>query len=117
MTQKQLENLCKLWQERLRLQDWDIEIRFNPKIDATVLGLCYPMESQYFATIEIAPEKVVMEDYPEGGVERVVVHELLHILFDPNQLWARDPGKRSAQNRFYERSIDKMAKILMEAYA
>lgn len=82
--QTALEAVCKKWQTRLRLQDWDIKIQFKRAYDlgADKEGECAFVISQKIAVISILDP---MDYNPavswEQNIEQTVVHELLHLHF------------------------------------
>lgn len=70
-----LLKLCKEWQARIGLTDWEIEVEFRTleEMDGSQ-GTCEPIPSLRTALILI----VRVEDYPHGDIEATLVHELLH---------------------------------------
>lgn len=68
-----LRALLEFWAPVLRVQDWQIEASYDPKLAA--LGVCYPDHVYRRARIVIAPE--------QDDVEASLVHELLHLHFAP----------------------------------
>lgn len=90
MNLKSLEDMLRFWQERLRLQDWDIKICFargSEFDDGSSSGeVLYRLRSKQ-AMIKILDPI----DYPgdtlwEQDVEETVVHELLHLHFGSLQI-------------------------------
>ena len=78
--------LLRTWQKRLRLQDWEIALSFVKSLD---------MSGPNLGEIKIYPDHRAAdicllreEDYPQNlpwyvDMESVLVHELLHIHFNP----------------------------------
>ena len=87
MTTPELRRLANKWQERLKLMDWDLKIRFSTKDEAKeTWGLCKPDTNTKQALIHIAnPRWFKEEDKVVHGYlwdpEVTVVHELLHLHF------------------------------------
>lgn len=109
MTQSKLEKLLKLWQKRLRLQDWDIEIALVPKVEGVegmsmVFGgtMCRP--SMMEASVQILNN---LEDY---DTELTLVHELLHVVFGGMQ------PPDGLFDHMFEVGVEKVARTLMGAY-
>ena len=80
MTQKKLERLTRLWQKRLRLQDWKLKVlicEVGEIVDdegITLFGHTLHDPSEWNAVVRI-------ENGPEA--ERTLVHELLHLRLAP----------------------------------
>jgi len=78
MTQKKLERLARLWQKRLRLQDWKLTILLVDEImdeeKENLFGHSLYDPSEWNAIIKI-------ENGPVA--ERTLVHELLHLRLAP----------------------------------
>lgn len=76
----------KVWQERLRLQDWDIEasIRRASEMEGEVVGSVSWSLSRKQASISILDQN----DYPDDrmgyrDMENDLIHELIHIHLAP----------------------------------
>lgn len=88
-TQEELEARCKVWQERLRLQDWDIRVVFASKAELFMdhhpnhaYGDCERHLDDLRARIRV----IRPEDYSHSfgvplDMEELLVHELLHVNF------------------------------------
>jgi hypothetical protein len=78
-----LRRICRLWQKRLHLQDWDVQIVFTRMFDMTEgkQGTISYNTEKKAAKIEI----LTPGDYPNSStfrpqdIEQCVVHELLHL--------------------------------------
>lgn len=70
MTKPALAKLCRLWQERLLLQDWTVAVSIDPAL--CDWGFAAWEELYVSARIKLHP------DGPEG-LEFYLVHELLHL--------------------------------------
>lgn len=81
MTDRELEDLLRHWQRKLRLQDWDIEIRFVSKDEMTGRDGTV----QYHTHLKTARIEVLRpgEERPNAwipyDIENTIVHELLHL--------------------------------------
>ena len=80
MTQRDLENLLSKWQKSLRLQDWDIQVRFvrGHEIEGNQAQIKHNNDYKN-AVIRLRDPK----DWPPGDwqedSESDLVHELLHL--------------------------------------
>lgn len=77
MTQRTLDRLTRLWQKRLRLQDWKLEVQLKPDeemAERELFGFSTHQPAEQEAVVEIA-------DNPEA--EKTLVHELLHLRLAP----------------------------------
>lgn len=109
MTEATLIEICRKWQRRLRLQDWDIKIIFVRQFEMRpdVLGCCEPVIEKKVALIKI----VDPIDYPTDcrwglDVENTIIHELLHCHFEPV---SKDGGV------FVEQAIESITSGLLSA--
>lgn len=83
MTQDELQSLCTYWQKVLRLQDWDIVIRFKRIFDMqheTDGNIDYSLPNKSAIINILEPSDFDNPCFPMD-VEEVVVHELLHLHF------------------------------------
>ena len=81
-----LSALCAEWQARLRLQDWDIEVERvrHWRVGSASLGEVDVYRGKRTAKIRVLfPEDEEPGSWPTNDEETTVVHELLHIHFDP----------------------------------
>lgn len=85
LTLDELKELCAKWQEILRLQDWNIEIRISRARDFEVENACgecswvLPRKEaliRILDPLDYSPNHVFPQD-----MERTLVHELLHLHF------------------------------------
>lgn len=84
MTARAIEALCREWQERLGLLDWNVRIRFaRPwEIENGALGQCDSQIQSKTAAIRILHPSDMQPDpdFPEfQSIEHTVIHELLHL--------------------------------------
>lgn len=77
MTEDDVRLLLPLWQEKLRIQDWRIDLRFASMDD---YGSCDCNVEDKTALVKILPgddPKWCLDEYTP---EKTLVHELLHVL-------------------------------------
>ena len=82
MTQLELEELCKEWQKRIRLQDWEISIKFVKwhDLEENQRGNIGWEVKKKIAAIRIMAEDQFPPECSEPcDIEKTVVHELLHL--------------------------------------
>lgn len=75
LSPNQLTKLCRKWQAKLRLQDWDVTIRWaknSEMMEQNVDGQCHVLASNKEARILISEDQ-------HNPVEYVVAHELGHL--------------------------------------
>ena len=83
MTDEDLRSLCTYWQKVLRLQDWDVVIKFRRIFDmqpGTMGTVDWTLETKKAIVNILEPTDFSNNDF-EFDVEEVVVHELLHLHF------------------------------------
>jgi hypothetical protein len=85
-----LEAGCRLWQKRLRLQDWHVRVRTRPSAGWDRMdddGECRITDTLKHAVITIRDSLDSPRDEPAYDQEKTLVHELLHLhthAFAPN---------------------------------
>ncbi|BBN97495.1 hypothetical protein [Sporolactobacillus terrae] len=111
LTEEQLQEKLKYWQERLRLRDWDITAQIVPLSlmdDKSHGGECAWLMQSKVARINILRD----EDYQgfaallPDDMEQTLVHELLHLHFAPMD-----------DDKYYmpiEQAIESISKALVE---
>lgn len=88
MTQAELESLCAKWQKRLRLQDWNVKVEVVRFFDIPEkLGEAEIHNQRKEAVIRIIGESDRREQR-DTPVEHTLIHELLHLHFEP--FWDQD---------------------------
>lgn len=108
MTTATLKRLMKLWQKRLKLQDWVVDVRFSSDMDSdSSAGECSWHPDNRTATIHILPPNIIIDD-----IEETLVHELLHILYE-GHTWYSDDARSVHQ----ERALNQTAAALVNAYS
>lgn len=120
MTTKQLHRLVALWQKRLRIQDWDLTVTVHSEAEMAregyenVWGICFVEIHKKRASIKIS--NAVGSDGSKDTFESVLVHELLHVMIPGRDLGVDVAEHESAPHIAYERIIDQLSHILVEAY-
>jgi hypothetical protein len=81
-THEQIEEAIKVWQKRLRLQDWKFEVCWDeePKTEGAV-GCISQIPGRKYARLRFASSHIA-----EGTVSDVsttIAHELLHMMLEP----------------------------------
>jgi len=112
-SEDELIDLAREWQERLRLEHWEVALRIARSRDfdqKDSQGECCWTKSTALAIIKILDPV----DYPESpfkfDMEEVLVHELLHLHFCEFDL----TEKNSHEEIMLERTIDHIAKALVK---
>lgn len=113
-TNEELQLACTEWQKRLRLQDWIVKPKLSRGRDMAVdsrQGECEFQLKTKIAAIRILDEV----DYPENlimdhDMEKVLVHELLHLHFAALYANTEDNSINDAQ----EQAIDCIAFSLVD---
>ena len=84
-TYRACEEFIKKWQKILRIQDWEIDLKFLTGLEMQkTMGsenynaCCDRTSENKFATISLNLESPEINDNPE----RLLIHEMLHIVFD-----------------------------------
>ena len=113
MTDRKLQQLLRVWQQRLRLQDWDINVTQVPLgtwSSSKQWGDCGIGSTKHFADIQILQEQFHTSE--TDSMELILVHELLHVVFPSCRLGIGD----GVENTLYEEGVDRAAKALVAAY-
>ena len=83
LTKEQLEHACEVWQKRLRLQDWDIDIEVCRHWEIDSQGSCRVSPELKWACIRIQEVSDSEGDTKAHyDMEHTLLHEMLHIQFD-----------------------------------
>ncbi len=119
MTIKQLESMCKTWQKRLRIQDWDIELevlnrkQMIDRTDSDVLGACHCYPTKKKANIVLLTPSDTNPN--EDDIEVILVHEMLHVVMPVQDLKIKIDDNDQTYIT-YERIVDQLARSLVGAY-
>lgn len=119
MTIEKAQALCKVWQERLRLQDWRIDVRYvrNKDLDGAWGRLKERHLDNRWALIQLVePDSFVPGDYfSTYDVEETLVHELLHLYTEGILgLPMRHVERDSHENYFAEQLADAVSEALVK---
>lgn len=111
MTLEQLRSLCLKWQERLRLLDWDIKVRWARKDEEErVWGEVEKDVHAKTATIAMVSPKHPdwgKSDHPRD-IETILVHELLHLHTAPFEFKLGSPHHTTEENL-----VNQIARLLV----
>ena len=110
VSESQVETWVRVWQKRLRLADWRIEVRLvrSTELKPDTLGNLKWNSINRSATIKVLTPgeyDLAPGDIPED-IEYTVVHELVHLQLS---VLPRDLGKREVE----ETVVNKIADALM----
>lgn len=113
---EQMGALCREWQGRLRLQDWDIHVsivRARDMKTENALGEVYAWNTAKKAAAVHLLDSI---DYPADqpatqDMERDLVHELLHLHFLVLSEGYKEDSKEQLE---LERGVDAISKALVE---
>ena len=118
--EKLLKRECKMWQHRLRLQDWNVCVtlcRLNEMPDRNAIGCISPSIERKDAQMKIlSPLDVplIAENFV-GGEEMnyglTIVHELLHL-----HMWGFTQNQEPNQLVAEEQAINAISRALVAAY-
>jgi hypothetical protein len=88
MNESELKKLCAEWQQRLKLQSWNIVCKFarHNEIDNEKLAnVTYRLATEE-AVVRVLDQddyqRIYGEDFPQA-IEKSIVHELLHLVLAP----------------------------------
>lgn len=122
VNQIEVEALGRLWQERLRLQDWDITVRLTRAsefADKSTAGECDVFLSKQCALIRVQ-DPIDWHELPKNqachgwDVEYTIVHEMLHVHMRESEPDGDDHD--SPVWRAHERAIHRISEALLKAY-
>lgn len=105
MTQRSLDRLLRLWQERLRLSDWRVTVESKPLADCQGWVQSDPLE---------CTAKILVTPGDRSAMESTLVHELLHLRLLP--LWDGDCSLPKDKLHPRETAINLLAATLLDAW-
>jgi len=114
LTEEQLNERAAYWQEVLRLQDWDVQVKKarREEFDGDREGDCEYLSSSKTAMIRILDESHYPTDaWCEQDMELTLVHELLHLHFSAIRDLAYGIDHYEL---FEEQAINKMSQALVQ---
>lgn len=115
-----LKDRCKVWQEKLRLQDWNVTLELRRKhemADPNSIGCIRIFEEGKDAKIHLLSpvDLVTVEecfiDHEELNYDITLVHELLHLHFHP---FAEDDATQKGIAQ--EQAINILSRSIVSAY-
>lgn len=112
MKKSELEELLRRYQKRLRLQDWDIDLKIR-RLSEMEIGLVATIDWEIehkTATISMLDPRRRKEHYDGASEEHLLVHELLHLHFIP----FRPPATDVARKLQMEQAINMITKALLD---
>lgn len=117
-TQEDCEQTCRFWQQRLRLQDWDVRLLLvsSRELDKARAELTVWIPKKRVATIRLVSPgdaHLSSEHYDQRDVEVDIVHELLHIYTDGI---LGNSSTDSPETTYAEQMADTVAKALVALY-
>lgn len=84
MTLAEITECCQCWQQKLRLQDWDVSIQLVRQYEIPgCFGDCTYAVQTKSAKIRLVVQDDVDPEAPFPELEHTLVHELLHLHFAP----------------------------------
>lgn len=116
ITTEQLQEKSQLWQQRLRLSDWDVKADIVPRRNMSKPDACG--ECSWDLCEKVAHIKVVeLEDYPSFALrpydaEEILVHELLHLHIAPFN--AEYEPEQTAQEQMINAIASALVKLARE---
>lgn len=113
-TPEELTALCREWQERLRLQDWRVRVRYSKEFE--IDGKQARVDAKlYFKAAVIYINPFVENDDPDANycpIELRVIHELVHLHWEP--IWPKCKRDSIAWD-MAEAAVDSLAWALYRA--
>ena len=104
MTRAELNRMCRLWQRRLRLQDWKVEVVMVSEAEMPDFCGEIPLNVE-----EMTATLRLRED---ANIEPTMVHELLHLRLLPFS----DGDQEEPNHEDRERAINLIADCYLRAY-
>jgi len=109
VTQREINKVIRKWKKILRLEDWIITAeKFKSTSDS--LAKCSITSERKTCRISLFfPHQDL--DGTEQNIETSIVHEMVHIYFDP--FWPNDPDKQRAKVLLIEHAVDALSEALV----
>jgi hypothetical protein len=119
--EKLLQHECRLWQHKLRLQDWNVKVvlcRLNEMPDNDAIGYIKPvLERKDAYMLLLSPmdtpllaAKFLNDEEVNYGL--TIVHELLHL-----HLWPFTQRLNEAETVAEEQAINALSRCIVSAYS
>ena len=106
-----VDDLCRKWQEILKLNNWEVVVKLGRPDELSETdreGECFINLPKGEALIRLLDPKIPYDFTFQYDVEKVLVHELLHLSFAPFE-----PEDDSLRHDLWEQTIERMAKTLV----
>lgn len=120
-TEPDLVRYCRRWQEMLRLQHWNVKVRYARCRDMLpedggnpAWGRCYVNENHFRAKMLILHPEDYEDDEGRDEIEITVVHELLHLLLHPLRREISCPD--NAGDIAEEQAINVLSELLVRVF-
>lgn len=112
MLDKDLKVLCLEWQKLLRLQDWNIDIKFGiPAHDNDVsAGIRLNFQDAFITVLSYGLYEHLPRLMPRDTVEEDILHELLEIMFHS----IRDEHDPDMKDYRWEQCFNKLASAFIK---
>jgi hypothetical protein len=105
-----LQPLLRDWQKRLRLEDWDIKVKYA---EIEGYGRCRPQAHHKVAQIEIKSSPPKDNCGTCEDIEVTLVHELLHVRIDQ---WLKpEDQNKYVEGTEFEAFIEQISQALVAA--
>lgn len=114
-TEKTVDDLCQKWQTLLRLRDWDIHVELFSAREFSEED----RQGEVFYDISTGQAIIHLLDVDDRldtpfpyDLEKVLVHELLHLhfaMFEPEK-------EDSLRHDLWERTVEKMAQVMLRIH-
>ena len=113
LTEAQLKKLLTVWQERLMLRDWRIELKVVPRgsMPDGRLAQCTTTPTRQLAKIDILRADHTPDTETDRDMEEDLVHELTHVHFP--HLSGDEAGNNYV---LFERGIEVISVCFVRAY-
>lgn len=121
MSPEELQQKGQEWQQRLRLSEWDVNVQFKP---------CRDMPStSHFGSVEwdtchkhanillVLPGEEPKDAMRPYDPEITLVHELLHLLFAPFDVFEYGSDKKDAMEFAINAIAGSLVKLCRESHA
>lgn len=116
-----MQRECRIWQKRLRLQDWNVQVRIvrlNAMPDKDAIGVIYPVLERKDAVLcLLSPGDAALlsdgfQNREEYNYDLTLVHELLHLHMAP--FTEKNTEYQTVQE---EIAVNAISRCLLNAYA
>ena len=113
----ELESLCKVWQQRMSLSDWDVRIEVvrKDRMPENRSGQCSFVLAKKAAVIYLLhPEDADSSWVCEYDIEQTLVHELVHLHLAP---WSRYFDEEDSEAElFLEQTVHALSTSLYKGW-